>query len=88
MVESKTQNNNDKTERSFSFELVVALVIVIALLVFLVPTYFKYINIAKVTMAKDAAVSFKEALNSYKYLHKQYPADINLSTGKDSSGNT
>lgn len=87
MTESGKTNKNEKKQKGYSFELVVACVIVIALATFLVPTYFKYINIAKVTLAKNTAYSLKDAIESYRNLHKEYPASINFSTGKDSTGN-
>lgn len=87
MTQDKVPHTNNKTPKGYSFELVVALIIVIALITFLVPTYYKYIDVAKVTIAKNTVVSIQEALESYKLLHKEYPTSINLLTGRDAFGN-
>ncbi|PLX78074.1 MAG: hypothetical protein C0615_04175 [Desulfuromonas sp.] len=69
-------------------ELLVAFFILVALLVIIVPTYFNYLDKAKLTLARNTVDSIGKALDSYKHQRASYPATIDFTTGKTDSGMT
>ncbi len=77
-----------KPKGSAFLELLVVFVIAAALFTIIVPTYFDYLNKAKLTLAHNTINSVGKALTSYKHNHHIFPARINFTTGKDDFGTT
>lgn len=71
---------------SLHMEVVVVVVVVAALIGFIVPTYYQYIDKAKLTLARSTLESMKVDLRSYQQEHRRYPTEIDFDTGKDELG--
>ena len=77
-----------KSRGSVTTDLLVAFFILAALLVIIVPTYFSYLDRAKLTLARNTIDSIGKALATYKQQHPSYPVAIDFKTGKAASGST
>ncbi len=75
-----------KQKGSAYLELVVVFVFLAAIFAVMLPTYFNYVDKAKLTLARNTASTMGKALELYHHKHKRYPVRIDFATGQDSRG--
>ncbi|PLY07113.1 MAG: hypothetical protein C0624_03760 [Desulfuromonas sp.] len=67
-------------------ELLMVFIILAALFAIIVPTYFDYVDKAKLTLAHNTIDTVGKALKLYHHKHQTYPANIDFTSGKDTTG--
>jgi len=75
-----------KQKGSAYLELVVMFVFLTAIFAVMVPTYFNYVDKAKLTLAHNTASTVGKALELYHRKHHSYPVRIDFATGQDPHG--
>lgn len=73
--------------RGFAYmELLVVFVFLTAIFAVMIPTYFDYVDKAKLTLARNTVNTIGKALDLYRHKHRTYPARIDFTTGRDTTG--
>jgi Tfp pilus assembly protein PilE len=86
MREEYSSKKLDRAKSSTSIEIVGAFAVLVILIIVVVPTYFQYLDKAKLTLAHNTVNSVSKALVSYKKTHQHFPDKIDFTTGKDNLG--
>lgn len=75
-----------KHKGSAYLELVLVFVFLAAIFGIMIPTYFNYVDKAKLTLASNTVHTIGTALKIYHRQHRTYPENIDFTTGKDPRG--
>jgi len=67
-------------------ELLLVFIFLTAIFAIIVPTYFDYIDKAKLTLAHNTIDTVGKALKLYQHKHQTYPLKIDFTSGKDTAG--
>ncbi|PLX97924.1 MAG: hypothetical protein C0622_12035 [Desulfuromonas sp.] len=89
LMRKSKQNCSSTNSKGYTLlELLTVFVIISALTLIIVPTYFSYIDSAKVAVACGTLEACRKDLDLYYFDNFKYPDAIDFSTGLDGNGRT